>query len=320
MFSDCQRTESESEDVSSSTSDLEAPAIAGLVQPQPEQLAHIKNRRGETLALYTWAPRGQERGVAVLFHGYATNSRFPTVVWLADVLIRIGLRCYCADMIGHGESEGTPGLLPGGEMLAEDGLDVVEHVRSKHPDKAIFLCGTSMGGAIAVNVGLLARKPIAGAVLLSPMVKQNRANLPSPTVIRVLRVLSSLLPSLAVISSNASQPELQYTDPVRREQCEKAPQYQGKMRLRTAATLLGIAEHIEGRLEDVNFPFFCCVGGKEVVVAADGPKLLFDRASTPREKKEFKLYPPAQHALLAELSPLREEIEGDIGKWVAAAL
>mmetsp|Transcript_54241 Transcript_54241/g.155930 ORF Transcript_54241/g.155930 Transcript_54241/m.155930 type:complete len:335 (-) Transcript_54241:80-1084(-) len=312
--------DSDSEASSAGVMDSEHEASRGLAGFQPDFVGRVENRRREQLALYSWGPSGTERGIAVLFHGYGSSARFPTCCWLAEALVRIGVRCYGADMVGHGESEGTSGLLPSVQGLAEDGLDVVRHVRALHLNSPIFLCGTSMGGAIALSVGLLADFPLGGAVLLSPMVKQNKANLPHPAVIAVLRGLSMVVPSLAVIKSNASQADLQYTDPVRREQCARAPQYEGKMRLGTAATLLGMTEVLEQRFEEITFPFWVAVGGREVVVDPDGPEELFHRAGTEREDKVFKKYPTAQHALLAEPSPLREEIEEDICAWLSGRL
>eukprot|EP01047_Picozoa_sp_COSAG01_P082544 COSAG01_NODE_16899_length_1195_cov_1.381387_2_plen_82_part_00 len=65
----------------------------------------------------------------MLYHGYGAHARYPTVQWAADVLCRVGLRAYCADMPGHGASTGTPGLLPTVAGVAEDGIDILEHVR-----------------------------------------------------------------------------------------------------------------------------------------------------------------------------------------------
>lgn len=84
---------------------------------------------------------------------------------------------------------------------------------------------------------------------------------------------------------------------------------EGKMRLGTAATLLGITEELEGRLEHISFPFFVAVGGRERIVDPTGPEEFFRRAGTAAKDKVFKKYETAQHALLAEPLPLRAEIE-----------
>eukprot|EP01047_Picozoa_sp_COSAG01_P110869 COSAG01_NODE_39671_length_473_cov_1.245989_1_plen_74_part_01 len=70
----------------------------------PTAAGRIDTARGESLALYTWAPTApgatgaawaaSECGVAVLYHGYGAHARYPTVQWAADVLCRVGLRAY----------------------------------------------------------------------------------------------------------------------------------------------------------------------------------------------------------------------------------
>lgn len=320
MSCGCARSSSEASDSIEGAGSSSRSASSDGVDAQPSRIGSVKSRRGEALALWTWEPCGSHRGFAVLFHGYATNSHYPTVVWLAEVLVRAGIRCYSADMLGHGASEGLPGLLPSVEHLTQDGLDVVEAVRARHPGSKVFLCGSSMGGAIALLVGLLADFDIDGVVLLAPMLRQVKANLPHPGLVMLLRGLSYVAPSLAVIKTNAAQADLQYTDPARRQQCEEAPQYRGTMRLGTAATLVGCTEELQKRFEEVDFPFFVAMGGRDVIVDPEAAQELFDRAATVRANKVLRLYPAGQHSLLAQLSPLREEIEDDIYSWVTSRL
>jgi alpha-beta hydrolase superfamily lysophospholipase len=286
----------------------------------PAAVGSVQNDRGEALSLYTWEPVGLGRGVCVLFHGYGAHARYSTVQFAADVLCAAGLRAYCADMPGHGASAGTPGLLPTVECVSKDGVAVTEHVRRLHPDLRLFLCGTSMGGAIALNVSRLT--VVDGVVLLAPMVKQSAANVPAAPVLSILRFLSWVCPSLAVISPNAMDDDIQYTDPERRELCrsDQASCYHGKMRLGTAATLLDISLDLHAHLEEISCPFWVGMGGREVVVDPSGATDLFERAAVASEDKVLRTYPTAQHGLLAEPEPLRGEIERDITEWLRSRL
>ena len=54
--------------------------------------------------------------------------------------------------------------------MVKDAAAVVNYVRQLHPGVALLLCGTSMGGCIALHVSL--EVPVDGAVLLAPMVPQ----------------------------------------------------------------------------------------------------------------------------------------------------
>eukprot|EP00928_Gymnodinium_smaydae_P046705 TRINITY_DN31129_c0_g1_i1.p1 TRINITY_DN31129_c0_g1~~TRINITY_DN31129_c0_g1_i1.p1 ORF type:complete len:204 (-),score=26.74 TRINITY_DN31129_c0_g1_i1:67-678(-) len=174
-------------------------------------------------------------------------------------------------------------------------------------------------GAIALDVSRAAL--VDGMILLAPMIKQSAQNVPAAPVVSVLKALAWVAPSLPAISSNASNSEVQYTDPERRQQCDSDQiAYSGKLRLATAATLLGMATELHGNLEQVSCPFFAAVGGREVVVDPQGVEDLFARASTPESEKVFRRYADAQHGLLAEPLPLRSQIEADIRDWVQSRL
>ena len=51
----------------------------------PRARGHVTSR-DQRLAVDMWDPVGPERGAAVLFHGYGAYSRYPTVLWAAEVL------------------------------------------------------------------------------------------------------------------------------------------------------------------------------------------------------------------------------------------
>ena len=66
------------------------------------------------------------------------------------------------------------GLIRDPSYLTQDGLAVLSAGRATHPTLPIFLVGTSMGGAIALNVSRAAAAagaPVTGVVGLAPMTK-----------------------------------------------------------------------------------------------------------------------------------------------------
>jgi len=77
------------------------------------------------------------------------------------------------DLEGHGSSPGLPGLICSENDLTADGLIVARHAHSLHPKLPLFLAGTSMGGAIALNVSryepIELDCSISGLILLAPM-------------------------------------------------------------------------------------------------------------------------------------------------------
>jgi len=294
--------------------------IVPVSSPSRSELPSFLNRRGERLALHEWAPTSSpESGVALLFHGYAAHARYPTTRWLAEVLRAAGLRCYCADMLGHGASDGVPGLLPSAQLLVEDGLDALREVRARNPRARVLLAGQSMGGAVAMAVCLESQqhRPVDGMVLLSPMIKQRRKNLPPPPVLAALRLLSFWVPSLPAVELRPADKATKVPgDAERWDECAGAPQYSGNMRLGTATALLELSERLQTRLREVVCPFFVATGGRDHVVDKAGPKTLFKRARTSKDAKVFKVYPKAGHTLLAEEAAVRQQVEADIVEWL----
>jgi len=279
---------------------------------RPAFAGRIPNGRGERLALHTWKPRGgHARGVALLFHGYLGSPQATAHCHLAQALCHMGLRCYGADMIGHGDSDGIPGLLPNTEELFEDGLDVLAEVQARHPDLKIFVCGMSMGGGVAVYVAHYAQQPVDGVVLLSPLIKPKPSDLPHPAVVTALRALSQVAPSWAV-------GPLPITD--FEEDRGRFEPYQGRMRLRTASTLLGVAEWVQDSVEDFSCPFFIGVGTRDKVVDRSGPKEFFERTSTDEPDKTFRRYAGASHVMLTDDEEIREDVLRDICRWIAPRL
>ena len=138
--------------------------------------------RGLELALWTWLPADAAgvKGTVVVFHGLGAHARFPSVALAAELLVQKSYRVCAIDFPGHGESPGMRGYIESADTLIVDGINSVQAVLKIArggstviaPDAPLFLLGSSMGGAIAVEVatGLAAMEvQVAGLVLLAPM-------------------------------------------------------------------------------------------------------------------------------------------------------
>ena len=113
--------------------------------------------QGQSLATHTWTPStpaASWRGVVVIFHGYGAHGAYPTVKFGAELLASHGFVCMSVDFLGHGGSPGLPGYIAAAEDLTSCGTEFFEHAQATHPQMRCFLMGTSMGGAIALNVSL----------------------------------------------------------------------------------------------------------------------------------------------------------------------
>ena len=198
---------------------------------------------GTSCTLHTWKPLGPPRGVVVIYHGYASHSAYPTTRHAAVMLQSKGFMCMALDLPGHGTSQGTRGLIRSAAHLTGDGVAVARHAKEAHPGLPFFLFGNSMGGAIALNVARAAPelRP-TGLVLLAPMLSIPEASMPPAWQVPLLQGIACIMPGAALLGGNATNPAVQYADPVRRAECEADTlAYSGNLRLASANAILTTA-------------------------------------------------------------------------------
>eukprot|EP01052_Picozoa_sp_SAG31_P004070 SAG31_NODE_165_length_21701_cov_9.786409_2_plen_572_part_00 len=275
---------------------------------------------GTRCRTHTWSPWREPIATAVIYHGYGSHGRSPnSVLYLAELLVSRGIVCYSMDFPGHGQSENTPGLLPSAEKLSRWALRLWCHATEQRAGMKTFLCGTSTGGAVCINLSRQLHpqrpgSPIApsGAILLAPMVRISRV---PPTWQRMLlTALSKIAPEWALIGSNASDPSANYADADRRAEELAQEKYRGKVRLQTALTLQKTAGDVEENLAAVTVPMLIIHGTEDQVVEPEGSRELYSKAAS--KDKTLKLVEGGLHGLMCETLPRRREIELCIMQWL----
>lgn len=116
----------------------------------------------DSVKLHGWFARaGNPIAVLVMSHGNAGNisHRLPIIMALRDA----GFHVFMFDYRGYGRSEGSPDEL-GVYRDGRAAFDFVVQRNDVHP-VPIILYGTSLGGAVAVDVAL--HRPAAGLILES---------------------------------------------------------------------------------------------------------------------------------------------------------
>lgn len=102
---------------------------------------------GQLLPLRRWLPQGRVRAVILGLHGFNDYSNAfdgPAKAWA-----RLGIATYAYDQRGFGAAP-RRGLWPGRAALAADAATASRILRRRYPSVPLYLCGESMGGAIAV--------------------------------------------------------------------------------------------------------------------------------------------------------------------------
>ena len=133
-------------------------------------------RDGENLAFYSWQaedsvdqpnrPGSDARGVVLIVHGLGEHAgRYDHV---AGALCNWGFVAHAYDQRGHGESGGTPGVLPSRMALLADLAEVVDDTRRQYPKLPLILLGHSLGGLVVSRFVSLGIRPVDALVLSSP--------------------------------------------------------------------------------------------------------------------------------------------------------
>jgi len=124
---------------------------------------------GARLPLRVWPARqGPPKAVLLGLHGfndYSMGFDLPGS-WLAAQ----GYTLYAYDQRGFG-ADPNAGVWPGTDVLVRDLAAAVRQIRERHPDRPLYLLGSSMGGAVILAAAGRERlPPVDGVVLAAPAV------------------------------------------------------------------------------------------------------------------------------------------------------
>ena len=104
--------------------------------------------------VHSWNPIHHDdappRGLVILFHALGGHSMYPTVRYLAELLMKHNFCVYCGDFCGHGQSKGRRGYIESLDILLADANVIVDFARQRHLCLPLFLGGVSLGGAVAI--------------------------------------------------------------------------------------------------------------------------------------------------------------------------
>ncbi|XP_031486169.1 caffeoylshikimate esterase [Nymphaea colorata] len=260
------------------------------------QEEYIKNQRGVQLFTCRWLPLVPPKALIFLCHGYGMEcSGFMRGCGVR--LASAGFGVFGIDYEGHGKSQGARCYIKKFGNIVNDCDDFFKSVceEEAYRDKARFLYGESMGGAVAL---LLHRKdPFFwnGAVLVAPMCKISEEVKPHPVVVNILTTIEELIPKWKIVPTK-DVIDSAFKDPVKREEIRSNKLiYQDKPRLKTALEMLRTSMSLEERLNEVTLPFLVLHGEADTVTDPAVSQALYENASS--TDKTLRLYPGMWHGL-----------------------
>jgi acylglycerol lipase len=147
-----------------------AAAPPGHWPPQPPTITDgvFTMSDGARLPYRIWLPDGPPEIVVLALHGF-NDSRDAWEI-PAPSFAAAGMAVYAPDQRGFGAAPGR-GFWPGGNVLVDDTLQIIDTLRRRHPGVELVLMGESMGGAVLMDVATRPNPPdVAGYVLVAPAV------------------------------------------------------------------------------------------------------------------------------------------------------
>ncbi|XP_062110114.1 caffeoylshikimate esterase isoform X1 [Humulus lupulus] len=258
-----------------------------------------RNSRGLEIFCKKWIP---EQGVPVkgaLFfcHGYGDTCTF-FFEGIARHIAAAGYAVYALDHPGFGLSEGLHGYIHSFDELADNVTEIYRKIKQRPELKGLpqFILGQSMGGAVTLKVHLKVPYEWDGVILVAPMCKIAEDMKPPPPVLKILTLMSRVLPKAKLIPQK-DLAELAFREERKREMAVyNVICYSDQTRLRTAVELLDATSEIERRLEEVSSPLLILHGAKDRVTDPQVSQFLYEKASS--KDKTLKLYEEGYHCIL----------------------
>ncbi|KAL2621134.1 hypothetical protein R1flu_001339 [Riccia fluitans] len=278
---------------------------------------YILNSRGMKLFTCHWLPVEKDiKGLIFLCHGYGMECS----VYTRETGMRLaiaGYAVYGIDYEGHGKSEGLQCYIPKFDQLVADCEAYFKSIteREEYVDKPRFLCGESMGGAVAILVSKRDPSFWSGLVLVAPMCKISEKIKPPPVVTAILKRMCRVIPTWRIVPTR-DVIDNAFKETVKREQIRSNPfAYQGQPRLLTALEMLKASEKVEANLSKIFLPFLCLHGEADTVTDPEVSKSLYNESIS--LDKSLKLYPGMWHGLTTgEPDQNVEIVFRDITEWL----
>ncbi|XP_057844543.1 caffeoylshikimate esterase [Cryptomeria japonica] len=273
--------------------------------------------RGLKLFTCRWVPLNQQpKALICLCHGYGMECS----IFMQGVGIRLakaGYAVFGIDYEGHGKSGGKRCYIESFKELVNDCASFFKSIAGieEYKDKARFLYGESMGGAVSL---LLHRKLPTfwnGAVLVAPMCKIAEDVKPHPILISVFNSLTRIVPTWKIVPARDII-DTAFKEPSARQEIRANPYiYQGKPRVKTAYELLLTSTALESRLDEVTLPFLVVHGMDDSVTDPCVSMELHKSAAS--FDKTLKLYPDMWHGLTYGEPPHNTQLVfNDIIGWL----
>ncbi|KAF3333516.1 caffeoylshikimate esterase-like protein [Carex littledalei] len=257
------------------------------------------------------------KGTVYLTHGYGSDTG-----WLfqsiAIAYANWGYAAYCADLLGHGRSDGLRCYMGDFEAVAGASLHFFLSVRKDpvYADLPAFLFGESMGGAATMLMYL--RSPPdtwTGLIFSAPLFVMPEDMKPSKLRLFLFGLLFGMADTWQAMPDKKMVGKA-IRDPERLRIIASNPRrYTEPPRVGTMRELARICGYIQESFPKVTVPFLTVHGTEDGVTAPEGSKLLYEKAGS--KDKSLILYEGYYHSLLqGESEENSKRVLTDLREWI----
>ncbi|KAJ0987983.1 hypothetical protein J5N97_006339 [Dioscorea zingiberensis] len=263
----------------------------------------------------TGEPAANVKGLVFMTHGYGSDTG-----WLFQKIAisyaNWGYAVYCADVLGHGRSDGLRCYLGDMEKIAAASLSFFVSVRRDHHSLPAFLFGESMGGAVTLLMYLRSDPGTwTGLIFAAPLFVIPEDMKPSKLHLFVYGLLFGLADTWAAMPDNKMVGKA-IKDPEKLRVIASNPRrYTGKPRVGTMRELLRLCDYFKENFSKVTVPFFTGHGTDDGVTSPEGSKMLYEMASS--DDKTLKIYEGMYHSLIqGETEENSQRVLADMREWI----
>lgn len=263
---------------------------------------------GARLPLRAWLPEGEPRAVILGLHGmndYSNAFDEPGQYWRAR-----GIATYAYDQRGFGGTV-SRGFWPGESALVEDLGVAVALVRARHPGKALYLVGESMGGGVGLAaLGGASPPAIDGAILVAPAI-WGRASMGLPERM-ALWLAARIAPSMILTGRGLKIAPSDNEEMLRR--LARDPLVIKGARI---DAIWGLVNLMDAALESaarLKTPALVLYGERDEIIPREATRILLERLP-PDGKARVAIYPSGYHMLTRDLQA--NIVLDDIAAWIA---
>jgi acylglycerol lipase len=261
-----------------------------------DELNHETTKLSSSVVAHIWRPiNGTNRAVVILQHGYCEYAqRYVTSHHnIVRYFIATGYIVYAMDLLGHGDSSGTRGVVHLGKAV-QDHLELRKAVRAQNPKLSIILFGHSLGGLVTSGSTVANQADIKGVVLTGPAFPA-----PLPYLGRLaIGVAARAMPKTSVpvkanvegLTRNADEIRKYWDDPG----CHKDP-----VSFLLAATALDATQKVTAGAAKWKVPTLVLHGKADAYCDWKGSAKFVEGIAS--EDKQFETYDGGRHELLHDL-------------------